>query len=131
MNNHLIADANTFLVAALDEPEKDLIIQLSEGYLLCAPEILNYEISNALIAMTRRKKISFTQAKKAYQITQRIAVKLLKPDLEAALEIAYQYSIYAYDAFYLQCALQFPAPLLTLDKNMQRVAKQLSIQVLE
>jgi predicted nucleic acid-binding protein len=56
---------------------------------------------------------------------------LLKPNLEAALEIAYQYSIYAYDAFYLQCVLQFSASLLTLDKNMQKVAKQLSIQVLE
>ncbi|NJO17038.1 MAG: type II toxin-antitoxin system VapC family toxin [Thioploca sp.] len=131
MDNNLIADASTFLAVALEQPEKDLIIQLSEGYFLGAPEIIHYEISNALIAMIRRKKINFIQAKEAYQITQRITVKLLKPHLETSLEIAYQHHIYAYDAFYLQCALQFHSPLLTLDKNMQRVAKQLSIQVLE
>jgi predicted nucleic acid-binding protein len=47
-----------------------------------------------------------------------------------SLSIAYQHHIYAYDAFYLQCALQFNMPLLTLDKSMQRVAEQISIQIL-
>jgi len=128
--NGLIAAANVFVAIALDEPEKERIIQLSKGYFLYAPEILNYEIGNALIAMTRRNKISFVQVKEIYQITRNIAVQLLKPDLEMSLNIAYQHHIYAYDAFYLQCALQFNMPLLTLDKSMQRVAEQISIQIL-
>jgi predicted nucleic acid-binding protein len=127
----IIADANTFLVTALEEPEKSLIISLSNGCELFSPEILHYEIGNALIAMIRRKRLTYAEAKRAYQLTQAVPVKLLKPDLEVSLEIAYQYHLYAYDAFYLQCALQYQMPLLTLDKRMKQVAKQLSLTILE
>jgi predicted nucleic acid-binding protein len=92
---------------------------------------LHYEIGNALIAMIRRKRLTYAEAKRAYQLTQVVPVKLLKPDLEVSLEIAYQHHLYAYDAFYLQCALQHQMPLLTLDKRMKQVAKQLSLTILE
>ncbi|OQW91304.1 MAG: VapC toxin family PIN domain ribonuclease [Thiotrichaceae bacterium IS1] len=128
---NIIADANTFLVTALEEPEKPLIVSLSNGCELFSPEILHYEIGNALIAMIRRKRLTYAEAKRAYQLTQVVPVKLLKPDLEVSLEIAYQYQLYAYDAFYLQCALQHQMPLLTLDKRMKQVAKQLSLTILE
>jgi hypothetical protein len=39
--------------------------------------------------------------------------------------------IYAYDAYFLQCALETKAPLLTLDGGMKRVAKLLDITVVE
>ncbi len=51
----IISDTNIFLAVALDEPEKDNIIQLTSESDAIAPEILPYEIGNALTAMVKRK----------------------------------------------------------------------------
>ena len=51
----IIADTNIFLAIALNEPEKEQIIQLTSGVNIIAPEILPYEIGNALSAMIKRK----------------------------------------------------------------------------
>jgi hypothetical protein len=47
----IIADTNIFLAVALDEPEKERIVSLSEGFDLAAPNVLPFEIGNALSAM--------------------------------------------------------------------------------
>jgi len=41
------------------------------------------------------------------------------------------HGIYAYDAYYLECAVSHRAPLFTLDKGMRRVAQSLSLTVME
>ena len=51
----IIADTNIFLAIALNEPEKEQIIQLTSGVNIIAPEILPYEIGNAFSAMIKRK----------------------------------------------------------------------------
>ena len=60
-----------------------------------------------------------------------IPVELRRISMVHALEIAAEQRIYAYDACFLECALKHRAPLLTLDKGMQRIAQRLSIEVLE
>jgi predicted nucleic acid-binding protein len=52
-------------------------------------------------------------------------------DVQASLQIALEHNIYAYDAYFLQCARAFAHPLLTLDHRMQQVADQLGIKLLE
>jgi hypothetical protein len=47
----IIADTNTFIAVALNEPEKDKIIRLTDGHDLIAPDVLPFEIGNALTAM--------------------------------------------------------------------------------
>ncbi len=54
----IIADTNTFLAVVLYEPERDSIIKLTVGHELIAPEVLPFEIGNALSAMLKRKKIT-------------------------------------------------------------------------
>ena len=39
--------------------------------------------------------------------------------------------IYAYDAYYLQCARENELPLLSLDGNMLKIAKAMKITVME
>jgi hypothetical protein len=38
----IIADTNTFIAVALNEPEKEFIISLTEGHDLVAPEVLPF-----------------------------------------------------------------------------------------
>jgi predicted nucleic acid-binding protein len=47
------------------------------------------------------------------------------------LAISVAHNIYAYDAYFLQTALAYDCPLLTLDKKMKFVANALNIKVLE
>ena len=128
---NLIADTNIFLAVALDEPEKPGIIEAGFGYDAVSPDMLPYEIGNALSAMIKRRQLTESESISAYNITKQVPVKLVKVDIQKALKTAIKFNIYAYDAYFIQCALSLNAPLLTLDKRMQSVAKALNIDVLE
>lgn len=93
--------------------------------------MLPYEIGNALSALVKRQRLTESEAITALGITNEIPVKLIKTNIQEALEIAIKFNIYAYDAYYIQCALSTNNPVLTLDKRMKAVANELSINTLE
>ena len=125
----IIADTNTFLAVALNEPEKDWLIEATDGHDLVAPAVLPYEIGNALSSLARRQVLAKRQLAAAWDAAA--AVPVATVDVRAALLLAEHFRIYAYDAYFLQCSLETKCPLLTLDRGMKRVAKQLEITLLE
>ncbi|MHB8811163.1 MAG: type II toxin-antitoxin system VapC family toxin [Desulfobulbaceae bacterium] len=127
----IVADTNTFLAVALNEPERDRIIRLSEGHEVIAPDVLPFEIGNALTAMLKKKVLRQEEVIAAWEVVQRIPVDLRPTDIPAALRIAMQRNLYAYDAYFLICAENLRGPLLTLDIGMQRVAQEMGIPLLE
>lgn len=127
----IVADTNIFLAVALDESERERIVQLTSDATAMAPEILPYEIGNALSAMVKRRKLSEAEALKVERFANAIPVRLVQVDIHASLQIALQHNIYAYDAYFLQCARMYSHPLLTLDRRMKQVAIELDIKVLE
>jgi len=127
----IVADTNAFLAVALDEPDKVRIIELSSGHNLAAPQVLPFEIGNALIAMTRRGSLTPEEVLSCWETVQAITVALHPVEMRSALNLAARFGIYAYDAYFLECALSLRAPILTLDKQMKRVARDLCITVLE
>lgn len=113
-------------------PEKPDIVRLTtDAGVICAPEILPYEIGNALSAMCRRQKLTEDDAANALRITLRIPVRLMRVDVERALRTATDFGIYAYDAYFLECAKSHGGALITLDQQMKRIASQLGLRVLE
>ena len=128
---NIIADTNIFLAVVLDEPEKQFIIERSTESDVVSPEILPYEIGNALSAMIKRKRLTQEEALKAQMLARKIPVRLIAVDIQSALKIAIEHNIYAYDAYFLQSAKAMSFPLLTLDKKMKQVANKLNIEVLE
>jgi len=127
----VIADTNTFIAVALNEPEKDMIIRLTEGYDLVAPEVLPFEIGNALTTMMKKNALKTDEVVFAWDMVQHIPVELRRIDIRAALNIATECNIYAYDAYFLECALNLRSPLLTLDRRMKEIAQKIGIQVME
>lgn len=126
----IIADTNVFLSVALEEESKGIIIALTQGCDIYAPEILPYEIGNAISAMVKRKQIDSADAVSIFSITQKIPVKLLKVDIPKALSIATDKNIYAYDAYFIQSALSSSCSILSLDQKLIDVARSLNIQIL-
>ncbi len=127
----IIADTNTFLAVALNEPEKDIIIRLTEGHSLVAPEVLPFEIGNALTSMMKRKTLKVNEVILVWDVIQNIPVDLRRIDIKAALNIAMQHNLYAYDAYFLECARNLRSPLLTLDQRMKSVARTIGIKIME
>jgi predicted nucleic acid-binding protein len=119
------------LAVVLNEPERPRIIQLTEGHNLVAPAVLPFEIGNALTAMLRKRVMQAAQVVSAWDAVQAIGVELRAVDVRSALGIASKFGIYAYDAYFLECALKSRLPLLTLDRGMKRIASELNISVLE
>ena len=77
--------------------------------------------------MFKRKRIDINLAKKALRYYQRIPLRFVEINLEGSLEIAYNYSIYAYDAYFIECARIYKLPLLTLDSCLIEIAKKIGI----
>ena len=125
------ADTNTFIAVALNEPERDSIIRLTQGYDLIAPDVLPFEIGNALTAMEKKGVLQTNELIPVWEAVQQIPVGLKYVDIESALKIAAEFDIYAYDAYFLECASSLRSPLLTLDRGMKRVAMDMGLTILE
>lgn len=126
----IVSDTNAFIAVALGEPERASIIAATQSAELIAPEILPYEIGNALSSLFRRGLLSSSQVQAAWISTQQIPIENRPIDIRKALEIAIHHRIFAYDAYFLECALETRAPLLTLDRKMIAVAEQLHIELI-
>ena len=125
----IVSDASVFLAVVLDEANRKWVIDRTSGYGIVSPEVLPYEIANALIAVRKKGRLTDREILKAFSISQRIAVRLLPVKIYDAMKMAVKFNIYAYDAFYLQCCLETKLPLISLDNRMCDVAKSLAIKV--
>jgi len=128
---NIVSDTNIFLAVVLDEPEKENIIQATSEADAISPEILHYEIGNALTAMVKRRRLTQKESVLAFEAARAIPVRLVSVDIQEALKLALECNIYAYDAYFLQCARKMACPLITLDKRMKTVACELNIEVVE
>ena len=126
----VVADTNVFIAVALDEPEKTNLIRITSGCDLIAPEVLPFEIGNALTAWMRNRLLDRDEILAAWTAVQAIPVKLRALEIEAALRIASQLEIYAYDAYVIECALASRSPLLTLDRRLKAIAGDFGVEIL-
>ncbi len=127
----IVTDTNVFIAVALDEPEKPRVIDITSGCELLAPEVLPFEIGNALTALMRKRLLDPDEIESAWAAAQAIPVELCALDIREALRIASRLKIYAYDAYFIECALKSRSPLLTLDRGLKAVAGGLGIRILE
>jgi predicted nucleic acid-binding protein len=102
----IVADTNAFLAVALGEAERPAIIKATRDADLIAPEILPYEIGNALSSLFRRGLVSSSQVVAAWEATRQIPLESRPVDISRALALAIEHRIYAYDAYFLECAFQ-------------------------
>lgn len=125
----IVSDASAFLAVVLDESSREWVIERTSACALISPEVLPYEIANALMAVKRKGRLTDREVLKAFDISQRIPVRLVSIRLRDALRIAIKHGIHAYDAFYLQCCIETKLPLISLDNRMCDVARNLSVNV--
>jgi predicted nucleic acid-binding protein len=127
----IMIDASTLICIILNEPEKQEIIALTEESEINVPEMISFEIGNALSRMYKRHRLNEEQIIKAYMLYEALPLRFVKVDMKKALKLSCKYDIYAYDAYYLETAYRLKLPLLTLDGSMKKHGKNMKINILE
>lgn len=127
----IVIDTSALISVIADEPERHKIIEITKGNTLIGPGSIPWEIGNAFSAMFKQKRLSLDEAKKGISIFKSIPLRYIEPDFISALKLSKQANIYAYDAYFLDCAVRQRAPLLTLDRRLKTSAKNLNVETME
>jgi predicted nucleic acid-binding protein len=127
----ILLDASTIMAVILNEPYKGKVIKLTENAILLSPEVISFEIGNALINLFKKRKITEEKLLEAYKVYVSLPIRNIKVDIEKALKIACKYKIYAYDAYYLEAAYRLKLPLITFDEPMKKIGLDMKIDILE
>jgi predicted nucleic acid-binding protein len=124
-------DTSIIVAVILNEASKPALLEATSGAELLAPPTLPWEVGNALSALFKRRRIDLEQATTALASFGRIALRLADVDVEASVRLAHEQSIYAYDAYVLECARRYRTPLLSLDGPLRTVARKIDVKVME
>ncbi len=128
---NITIDTSALIAVIGNEASKQKIIEITEGCSLCAPMSVHWEIGNAFSAMFKRRGSDIEQSQKALAAYRGIPIKFIDVPLEQTLEISHALSIYAYDAYLIQCAQKTSTSLLTLDRRLKVAAKKMGVNLLE
>ncbi|MCF6313250.1 MAG: type II toxin-antitoxin system VapC family toxin [Verrucomicrobiales bacterium] len=98
-----------------------------KGEAISAPELIRYEVSNALVmAATRRGRLSDEQMRIKLQEFDALAISLNEDSGRATtrqtVELSVRHGLSIYDAAYLELAKRVSKPLATLDKKLKSAA---------
>ena len=127
----VVIDTSAILAVILDEPERDRLIEMVSKSVLIGPGSIPWEVGNAFSAMIRRNRLSLEAAIEGIEIFKKIQIQFIEPDYAHVMKLCFDNNTYAYDAYFLDCAIRFKAPLLTLDKNLKSIAQMANIVVWE
>jgi predicted nucleic acid-binding protein len=128
---NIVIDTAVIIAVVANEPEKEAIIQVTQGADLVAPSSVHWEIGNAFSAMLKRNKVTLAQAQRAIEIYHTIPIRFVEVELDQALAIADQLKIYAYDAYLVRCAIRYKLPLISLDRALLKAAQEMKVDIIE
>ena len=127
----IVIDTSALIAVIVGEPERAKIIEITSGNTLIGPGSIPWEIGNAFSAMFKQQRLSLEEAKKGISIFNSIPIRYIETDFVAVLNISQKAAIYAYDAYFLDCAAKQKAPLLTLDRRLKASAYDFNIKTVE
>ncbi len=119
----MIVDASVILNAFFPDEDQaqaqDLIRDHVIGRVeLVAPNLLLYEVTNAVVVARRRERISDEQAEDILSSFESLGIALRPVDWQRMLPLAIRFDRSAYDAAYLALAGATGQPLVTGDLRM-------------
>jgi predicted nucleic acid-binding protein len=127
----IVIDTSAVMAVLLYENKRDDILNVTHGAELYAPLIIQAEIGNAVSSLMKRGLITLDQGLIIVRSASTIPISNREIDIIAALELSYEYKIYAHDAYFLALCSRMNFPLLTLDKGMKSIAQMTNIKCIE
>jgi len=126
---NMVIDTSAIIASLMRGPERDALAEAASGHVLIAPGFVRWEVCQALSVMIRQKGIDVVEARRGMEILDNIPLRYVEVDMAQVLSIASRMKGVAADAFLLETAIRYNAPLLTLDRSLGRAAESLGIDV--
>ena len=127
----IVIDTSALVAVIVGEPERTKIVELTVGNSLIGPGSIPWELGNAFSAMFKQDRLSLDEAQKGLSIFQSIPLRYVEPDFFNSLRLSKKINMYAHDAYFLDCAIRYKSPLLTLDRKLKAAAQIINIETLE
>jgi len=127
----VVVDTSVLLAVILGEPERDQIVELTAGNTLIGPGSIPWEVGNAFSAMLKQKRLTLDEARNGFALFEMVLIQYVTSDFHHAMRFAHEANLYAYDAYFLDCAARYNAPLLTLDRKLKTAAEGLGLTTWE
>jgi predicted nucleic acid-binding protein len=128
---NLVVDTSVLIAVLTSEPEREKLVQQTQGVDLLAPASVHWEVGNALVAMLKRGRMAHDQLHPVINAYEQIPIRFIDIELQDALEIAAAHDLYAYDAYIIECARENRCSLISLDRSLVQAARAAGVGVLE
>ncbi len=116
----LVVDCSALAAVLFDEPERDSAALAMAGKALFAPDLLIHEMAS--VALKKSAAGHTELAQQALADLAALEITRCRVDVVALFELAERTGLTAYDAAYLQLALDMRAPLATFDRKLGKIA---------
>lgn len=126
---NMVIDTSAIIASVMRGPERGALVEAASGHVLIAPEFVRWEVCQVLSVMIRQKGIDVAEGRRGMEILDDIPLRYVDVDMAQVLSIASRMKGVAADTFFLETAIRYNAPLLTLDRSLGRAAESLGIDV--
>ncbi len=127
----VVIDTSALIAVIVGESERSRIVEFTTGNTLIGPGSIPWEIGNTFSAMFKQDRLTLDEAQKGLAIFESIPLRYVEPDFFNVLKLSKSSNMYAYDAYFLDCAIRHKAPLLTLDRKLQTAAQNINVEIVE
>jgi predicted nucleic acid-binding protein len=116
----LVVDCSVLAAVLFDEPEREAAALAMAGRELFAPDLLAHELASVAVkkSMAGQEEL----ARQALADLSVLSLTLCRVDAQRQFDLAVESGLTAYDAAYLQLALELRAPLVTFERQLGKVA---------
>ena len=119
----LVVDCSMLAAVLFDEPEREAAALAMAGKELFAPDLLNHEIIS--VALKKSAAGHGAVSEQALADLDALRITCCRVDVSAQFKLAERTGLTAYDAAYLQLALELRAPLVTFDRKLGKAAAKI------
>jgi predicted nucleic acid-binding protein len=126
----IVIDTSVIIAVVANEKHRQRLVELTRGADLVAPASLHWEVGNAFSAMLKKKRITLEQTLAALASYGGIAIRFSEVSLKETLDVCAKTNLYAYDTYFIACAMRLNAPLLSLDNALLSAAEESGVSII-
>ncbi|MEK7405017.1 MAG: type II toxin-antitoxin system VapC family toxin [Acidobacteriota bacterium] len=138
MSDGFVADSSIGVAWAVmsqsSEATGHLLSEVASGTPLVVPVLWGFEVANALLVLTRRKRIETGQYARARRALSRLNPTVDEEGPRVALgriaDLAEEHALSVYDAAYLELAIRRGLPLASRDADLNKAAQASGVRTL-
>jgi len=118
-----VVDASALGALVFGEPKAEEIAKRLGDSPLAAPALIWFELASICLRKIKAHPAQRDQILTAFLMAGKLAIKIVKVDHWAVVNLADETGLTTYDASYLWLARHLTGELITLDGKMQRAAQ--------